>query len=91
MGYFLNQLFAKKSFNIKTDTIKKKNGLLLLFCFFSSVFAQQKNQKPQQVFTTTNKKITVYTRLIIQIKVTPTDNLSFAASKQPVETGFQFC
>jgi len=55
-------------------------------CFSLSVFSQ-KSQKPVQKFTTTNKKITVYTTAEnTKLKLTATDNLSFTPSKQPIET-----
>ncbi|OXA96341.1 glycoside hydrolase family 30 protein [Flavobacterium hercynium] len=66
----------------------RKNGFMVTcLCFSLSVLAQQKTQKQTQEFTANNKKITVYTTADnTKLRLTPTDNLSFTASKQPVET-----
>lgn len=66
----------------------KKNGFIITcLCFSVAAFSQQKSQKHPQEFTTNNKKITVYTTADnTKLRLTPTDNLSFTASKQPVET-----
>nr|WP_315219683.1 glycoside hydrolase family 30 protein [uncultured Flavobacterium sp.] len=67
----------------------KKIGFIITscLCFSLSVFSQQKGQKHLQKFTTTNKKITVYTTAAdTKLRLTPTDNLSFIASQQPTET-----
>ena len=67
----------------------KKIGFIITtcLCFSLAVFSQQKSQKHLQKFTTTNKKITVYTTAAdTKLRLTPTDNLSFTASQQPTET-----
>ncbi|URC14255.1 MULTISPECIES: glycoside hydrolase family 30 protein [unclassified Flavobacterium] len=67
--------------------MRKIGYIITCLCFSLSVFPQQKNQKQQQKFTTTNKKITVYTTAAnTQLRLTPTDHLNFTASRQPIET-----
>ncbi len=64
---------------------KKISFIITCLCFSIAVFPQQKNKK--QEFTTTNKKITVYTTAnSTKLRLTPTDNLFFSASSQPLET-----
>ncbi|RED25450.1 glucosylceramidase [Flavobacterium cutihirudinis] len=66
----------------------KKNGFIITcLCFSVAAFSQQKSPKQSKVFTTNNKQITVYTTADnTKLRLTPTDNLSFTASQQPVET-----
>lgn len=66
----------------------KKNGFIITcLCFSLAAFSQQKSPKQSKVFTTNNKQITVYTTADnTKLRLTPTDNLSFTASQQPVET-----
>lgn len=66
----------------------KKNGFIIIcLCFSLTVFSQQKSSKQSKIFTTNNKQITVYTTADnTKLRLTQTDNLSFTASQQPVET-----
>nr|WP_315248750.1 glycoside hydrolase family 30 protein [uncultured Flavobacterium sp.] len=67
--------------------MKKIGVIITCLCFSSTVFSQLKSPKQEQKFTTTNKKITVYTTAEkSNLKLTATDNLVFSASKQPLET-----
>jgi glucosylceramidase len=67
--------------------MKKIGVVITCLCFSSTVFSQLKNPKQEQKFTTTNKKITVYTTAEkSNLKLTATHNLVFSASKQPLET-----
>jgi len=62
----------------------KKIVFITCLCFSISVFSQQKNKK--QEFTTNKKNITVYTTADnTKLRLTPTDNLFFSASSQPLE------
>lgn len=64
--------------------MKKIAFIITCLCFSISVFPQ-KNKK--QEFTTKHKSITVYTTADnTKLKLTPTDNLFFSASSQPLET-----
>ena len=64
----------------------KKNSLKILCLLFSAAaFAQQPKTKKE--FTTNGKKITVYTTAEnSKLRLTTTDNLTFSAAKQPLET-----
>jgi glucosylceramidase len=66
----------------------KKNGFIITCLFFSiAIFSQQKNKKQIQEFTPNNKNITVYTTAdATKLRLTPTDNLLFTTSVQPMET-----
>ena len=67
--------------------MKKIGVIITCLCFSSTVFSQLKSPKQEQKFTTTNKKITVYTTAEkSNLKLTATHNLVFSASKQPLET-----
>ena len=68
-------------------SIKKIGFIVSCLCFSSTVFSQVKSPKQQQKFSTTNKKITVYTTAEnSNLKLTATDNLVFSSAKQPLET-----
>src|SRR4051812_29322749 len=68
-------------------SIKKIGFIVSCLCFSSTVFSQVKSPKQQQKFSTTNKKITVYTTAeTSNLKLTATDNLVFSSAKQPLET-----
>jgi len=66
----------------------KKNGLIIIFlCFSLAVFAQQKSKKINVKYTTTNKKITVYTTSEnTKNRLSQTATLNFIAATQPLET-----
>ncbi|HSD06853.1 glycoside hydrolase family 30 protein [Flavobacterium sp.] len=66
----------------------KKNGLIIIFlCFSLAVFAQQKSKKLNVKYTTTNKKITVYTTSEnTKNRLSETTTLNFIAATQPLET-----
>ena len=50
-------------------------------------FSQQKNKIQSKIFSTKDRKVTVYTTAdSTKLRLTPTDNLVFSASKQPLET-----
>lgn len=50
-------------------------------------FSQQKNIIQSKIFSTKDRKVTVYTTAdSTKLRLTPTDNLVFSASKQPLET-----
>lgn len=50
-------------------------------------FSQQKNKIQSEIFSTKDRKVTVYTTAdSTKLRLTPTDNLVFSASKQPLET-----
>lgn len=68
--------------------MKKIGFILTCLCFSLTVlYSQAKKPKQEQKFITANKKITVYTTAEkTNLKLTPTDNLVFSASKQPLET-----
>jgi len=67
--------------------MKKIGFIITCLCFSATVFSQAKSQKQQQKFSTTNKKITVYTTAEnSNLKLTSTDNLVFSSAKQPLET-----
>jgi glucosylceramidase len=58
--------------------------LLLMVSIFA--FSQQKNTDQSKTFSTKNKKITVYTSAdSTKLRLTQTDVLSFAPTKQPLE------
>jgi glucosylceramidase len=58
--------------------------LLLMVSIFA--FSQQKNTDQSKTFSTKNKKITVYTSAdSTKLRLTQTDILSFAPTKQPLE------
>ncbi|MBF7092974.1 glycoside hydrolase family 30 protein [Flavobacterium sp. ALJ2] len=64
----------------------KKNSYKI-FCLLLTLTAFPQLQKNKQEFTTNGKKITVYTTADnSKLRITPTDNLVFSASKQPLET-----
>ncbi|MEL1256185.1 glycoside hydrolase family 30 protein [Flavobacterium sp. DGU38] len=64
----------------------KKIGFILTCLCFSSTVLYSQVKKQEQKFITANKKITVYTTAEkTNLKLTPTDNLVFSASKQPLE------
>ncbi|OUL60752.1 glycoside hydrolase family 30 beta sandwich domain-containing protein [Flavobacterium sp. AJR] len=65
--------------------MKKNSYKILCLLFTLTAFSQQ--QKNKQEFTTNGKKIAVYTTADnSKLRITPTDNLVFSASKQPLET-----
>ncbi|MDR7208232.1 glycoside hydrolase family 30 protein [Flavobacterium piscis] len=67
--------------------MKKTGFIITCLCFCLSVFPQQKNKKQIQELSKKNKNITVYTTADnTKLRLTPTDNLSFSALKQPIET-----
>ncbi|MEM0575534.1 glycoside hydrolase family 30 protein [Flavobacterium polysaccharolyticum] len=60
-----------------------------LFCLLlmGTLFAQQKESKGKQAFTTAGKKVTVYTTAAnTDLRLSPTANLVFAKAAQPLET-----
>ena len=62
----------------------KKIAFITCLCFSISVFSQQENKKQES--TTNKKNITVYTTADnTKLRLTPTDNLFFSASAQPLE------
>ena len=64
----------------------KKNSLKIL-CFLFSLSALAQQTKAKKEFTTNGKKVTVYTTAEnTNLRLTSTDNLSFSAAKQPLET-----
>jgi glucosylceramidase len=64
--------------------MKKNSFKILCFLFSLTAFAQQPKTKKE--FTTNGKKITVYTTAEnSNLRITSTDNLTFSASKQPLE------
>ena len=67
--------------------MKKIGFILACLCFSSTVlYSQAKKPKQEQKFITANKKITVYTTAEkTNLKLTPTDNLVFSGSQQPLE------
>jgi glucosylceramidase len=67
--------------------MKKIGFIITCLCLSFSVHPQQKKPKQTKDFTTNNKTITVYTTADkTKLRLTPTDNLKFSHSKQPVET-----
>ncbi len=65
--------------------MRKNSYKILCFLFSVGAFAQQTKTKKE--FTTNGKKITVYTTAEnSNLRLTSTDNLTFSASKQPLET-----
>ncbi|MBZ4041646.1 glycoside hydrolase family 30 protein [Flavobacterium hibisci] len=67
--------------------MKKIGFVITCLCLSFSVYPQQKKPKQTKEFTTNNKTITVYTTADnTKLRLTPTDNLKFTPSKQPVET-----
>lgn len=67
--------------------MKKIGFVITCLCLSFSVYPQQKKPKQTKEFTTNNKTITVYTTADnTKLRLTPTDNLKFSPSKQPVET-----
>lgn len=63
---------------------KITTAALLVVSLFA--FSQQKNTVQTKSFSTKNKKITVYTTAdSTKLRLTPTDVLTFAPSKQPLE------
>lgn len=66
----------------------KKNSLKIL-CLLFSVAAIAQQPKAKKEFTTSGKKITVYTTAEnSKLRLTSTDNLTFSTAKQPLETEF---
>lgn len=60
-----------------------------LFCLLlmGTLFAQQKESKGKQAFTTAGKKVTVYTTAAnTNLRLSPTAHLVFAKAAQPLET-----
>lgn len=60
-----------------------------LFCLLlmGTLFAQQKESKGKQAFTTAGKKVTVYTTAAnTDLRLSPTAHLVFAKAAQPLET-----
>ena len=60
-----------------------------LFCLLliGNLFAQQKESKGKQAFTTAGKKVTVYTTAAnTNLRLSPTAHLVFAKAAQPLET-----
>jgi len=60
-----------------------------LFCLLliGNLFAQQKESKEKQAFTTAGKKVTVYTTAAnTNLRLSPTAHLVFAKAAQPLET-----
>ncbi|MFB9109006.1 glycoside hydrolase family 30 protein [Flavobacterium gyeonganense] len=67
--------------------MKKIGFIITCLCLSFSVHPQQKKPKQTKEFTTNNKTITVYTTADnTKLRLTPTDNLKFSPSPQPVET-----
>ncbi|WP_269234534.1 glycoside hydrolase family 30 protein [Flavobacterium flavigenum] len=67
--------------------MKKIGFIITCLCLSFSVYPQQKKPKQTEEFTTNNKTITVYTTADnTKLRLTPTDNLKFSPSQQPVET-----
>lgn len=67
--------------------MKKIGFIITCLCLSFSVYPQQKKPKQTKEFTTNSKTITVYTTADnTKLRLTPTDNLKFSPSKQPVET-----
>jgi glucosylceramidase len=67
--------------------MKKIGFVISCLCFCIVGFSQQKSKKQIQEFSKKNKNITVYTTADnTKLRLTPTDNLSLTASKQPLET-----
>jgi glucosylceramidase len=68
---------------------KMKKSAISLFCLLlmGTLFAQQKESKGKKAFTTTGKKVTVYTTAAnTDLRLSPTANLFFANAAQPLET-----
>jgi glucosylceramidase len=64
----------------------KKNSYNI-FCLLITLTVFSQQQKNKQEFTTKGKKITVYTTADnSKLRITPTANLVFSSSKQPLET-----
>ena len=66
-----------------------KKSAISLFCLLlmGTLFAQQKESKGKQAFTTAGKKVTVYTTAAnTDLRLSPTANLVFAKAAQPLET-----
>jgi glucosylceramidase len=67
--------------------MKKIGFIITCLCLSFSVYSQQKKPKQTKEFTTKNKTITVYTTADnTKLRLTPTDNLKFTPSQQPIET-----
>ncbi|MEO7975950.1 glycoside hydrolase family 30 protein [Flavobacterium sp.] len=67
--------------------MKKIGFIITCLCFCIACYSQQKIKKQIQEFSKKNKNITVYTTADnTKLRLTPTDNLSFTPSKQPIET-----
>lgn len=67
--------------------MKKIGFIITCLCLSFSVYPQQKKPKQTKEFTTNSKTITVYTTADnTKLRLTPTDNLKFSPSPQPVET-----
>lgn len=76
-----------QSFKIKFN--KMKISAISLFCLLlmGTLFAQQKESKGKQAFTTAGKKVTVYTTAAnTDLRLSPTAHLVFAKAAQPLET-----
>ena len=66
-----------------------KKSAISLFCLLlmGTLFAQQKESKGKQAFTTAGKKVTVYTTAAnTDLRLSPTAHLVFAKAAQPLET-----
>ena len=66
-----------------------KKSAISLFCLLlmGTLFAQQKESKGKQAFTTAGKKVTVYTTAAnTNLRLSPTAHLVFAKAAQPLET-----
>ncbi|MCZ8227723.1 glycoside hydrolase family 30 beta sandwich domain-containing protein [Flavobacterium sp.] len=66
-----------------------KKSAISLFCLLlmGTLFAQQKESKGKQAFTTAGKKVTVYTTVAnTDLRLSPTAHLVFAKAAQPLET-----
>lgn len=76
-----------QSFKIKLNKMKKSAISLFCLLLMGTLFAQQKESKGKQAFTTAGKKVTVYTTAAnTDLRLSPTAHLVFAKAAQPLET-----